>query len=131
VVTMKYFLPACQLLVTANVPSSPIVITMMMEALGSSETSVLTRATWSNISEVGILQHSISSQHAAVASYSYIVPSSDSCNPDDGGNTFLRNVGSQEPHGVTSQKTAFFSHCRGNLKSYITFSVCFKGTVYL
>jgi hypothetical protein len=33
------------LLVTANVPSSPILVTQVMEALGSSETSVLTRAT--------------------------------------------------------------------------------------
>jgi hypothetical protein len=34
-----------ELLVTANVPSSPILVTLMMEALSSSETSVLTRAT--------------------------------------------------------------------------------------
>jgi hypothetical protein len=35
------------LLVTANVvPSSLIPVTLMMEALCSSETSVLTRATW-------------------------------------------------------------------------------------
>jgi hypothetical protein len=30
------------------VPSSPILVTLMMEALSSSETSVLTRATWRN-----------------------------------------------------------------------------------
>jgi hypothetical protein len=40
------------LLVTANiVPSSPILVTLMIEALSSSETSVLTRPTWCNIQE--------------------------------------------------------------------------------
>jgi hypothetical protein len=34
-----------RLLVTANVPSSPILVILMMEALSSSETSVLTRDT--------------------------------------------------------------------------------------
>jgi hypothetical protein len=38
--------PVHPLLVTANVvPSSPITVTLIMEALSSSETSVLTRAT--------------------------------------------------------------------------------------
>jgi hypothetical protein len=45
-------------MVTATViPSSLILVTLMMELILSSKTSFLKRATWRNIPEDGILQH--------------------------------------------------------------------------
>jgi hypothetical protein len=59
-----------RLLVRANVvPSSPILLTLIMETLRSSETSVLARATLRNIPEGGIL-HS----HRRGNLKSYILP---------------------------------------------------------
>jgi hypothetical protein len=54
----EYRLEGCvlQTLVTANVPSSPILANLMMKATRSSETSILTRPTRHHIQENGILQ---------------------------------------------------------------------------
>jgi hypothetical protein len=54
-------------LVTANIlPNSPILVTLNMKAIHSSETSVLTRARWHSIPEDGILH---SHHHGNLKSY--------------------------------------------------------------
>jgi hypothetical protein len=54
--TILYLRIVLRLLATANVASSPILVTLMMEAVRSSDMSVLTRVALRNISEDCILQ---------------------------------------------------------------------------
>jgi hypothetical protein len=56
-----------RLLVTASVvPSSPILVTLMKEALSSCEMLVLTRATWRNIPEDAILPENYASINSSI-----------------------------------------------------------------
>jgi hypothetical protein len=68
-----------QLLVTANViPSSPILVTLMMEAASSSQTSALTIATRRNIPRDGILREAeyqgLAHQYLYIAFSTYYTP---------------------------------------------------------
>jgi hypothetical protein len=50
-----FLLSVLQLLVIANIPSSPILVALRMEAIRSCKMLVLTRATWHNIPKYGIV----------------------------------------------------------------------------
>jgi hypothetical protein len=95
-----------RLLLTASVVhSSPILVTLMMEALSSSETSVLTRATRRNIPEDAILR-----SHRCGNLKSYIAL-----------NGWRRNVSSvrYELGSYIPEDGILHSHRRENLRSYI------------
>jgi hypothetical protein len=47
-----------------------------------------------------IIIHSISAQRESVASYGLLFLFTDSSHPEDGGTTFLRNVGSYKSHAT-------------------------------
>jgi hypothetical protein len=83
-----------RLLVAACVvPSSPIFVNLMKEAPGSSETSVITRVARRNNPEDTILHMVFVRSVLLLLVTTNVVPSSpNSCHPDDGGVTFLRNV---------------------------------------
>jgi hypothetical protein len=103
-----------RLLVTASViPSSAILVTMMKEALRSSEMSVLTRATWRNVSEDAIL-HS----HRREYFKSYIALTGWTLYRRCNVSPVKYELGSYIP-----EDDILHSHCRGNLKSYIALTV--------
>jgi hypothetical protein len=89
-----------RLLVTAKfLPSSPNLVTLMMEALSSSETSVLTRVTPRNIPKYGIL-HSV----VKTSKFITIIIIQGMYNMPVSGRSTSR-LGSPQPHRGTSDKT--------------------------
>jgi hypothetical protein len=80
-----------RLIVTADVHSSPILVTLMIEALLSSETSALTRATRRNISADSIL-HSHRRENITSYKFSVLIRASLRQKPDRGSVSRIRDI---------------------------------------
>jgi hypothetical protein len=104
-----------QLLVTDNiVPSVLILVNIMMEAIESSETSVLTTATWCNILEESILHsHSHENIKSYIASTGWVLQRRHNVSP------VKYEMGFYIP-----KDGILHSHHRDNLKSYIALIGC-------
>jgi hypothetical protein len=85
-----------RLQVTAKVPSSQILVTLLMEAQSSSETSALTRAARRNIPEDAILlrhhREHLKSYKAEPGSYLLLLITFPFFDHEDGGDIVLRNM---------------------------------------
>jgi hypothetical protein len=95
-------------LVTANVPSWPILVSKMMEAIRSSETSILTRSTRRDIPEDGIVYSN--SRESLKSHITFTGWALRRCNVFPG---------RYELDLYIPEDGILRSHCRENLKSYI------------